>query len=63
VNKLLGSSLNPKWHLEEIQSCENLLQVKRLVLGSVKRTINVIVAKNEEVIATERRCKITLEDF
>jgi hypothetical protein len=39
------------------------MQVKKLVLGSAKRTINVVATKNEEVIVVERRCKITLEDF
>jgi hypothetical protein len=43
MNKLSRSSLNPKWHLEEIQNFEDLLQVKRLVLGNVKRIINVLV--------------------
>jgi phage FluMu protein Com len=33
------------------------------VLGSVKKTINVVVVKNEDVIAIEKSCKITLEDF
>jgi hypothetical protein len=63
VNKLSWSSLNPKWYLEEIQSCEDLLQFKMFVLGSVKRTINVVVIENEKVIVAKRRCKITLEDF
>jgi hypothetical protein len=62
MNKLLGSSLNPKWYSEEIQSCEDLLQFKMLMLGSAKMIINVVV-ENEEVIVAKRRCKITLEDF
>jgi hypothetical protein len=33
------------------------------VLGGVKKTINVVVAHNHEVIVAERRCKITFEDF
>jgi hypothetical protein len=49
--------------LEEIQSYEDLLQFKMLVLGSVKMTIIVVVIENEEVIVVERRYKITLEDF
>jgi hypothetical protein len=63
VNKLSWSSLNPKWYLEEIQSCEDLLQFKMFVLGSAKKTINVVAIENKKVILTERRCKITLEDF
>jgi len=55
--------LNPKWYLEEIQSCEDLLQFKMFVLGSAKKTINVVAIENKKVILTERRCKITLEDF
>jgi len=50
--------------VEEIQGCEaNLLQVKRLVLGGVKKMINVVDAHNKEAITIERRCNITLEDF
>ncbi len=33
------------------------------MLGGVKKTINVVVAHNHEVIVAERRCKITFEDF
>ncbi len=50
MNKLSRSSLNPKWHLEEIQNFEDLLQVKRLVLGNVKRIINVLATENKKVI-------------
>jgi hypothetical protein len=39
------------------------MQVKKLMLGTTKRIINVLVIENEEVIVAERRCKITLEDF
>jgi hypothetical protein len=63
VNKLSWFSLNPKWYLEEIQSYEDLLQFKMFVLGSAKKTINVVAIENKKVILTERRCKITLEDF
>jgi hypothetical protein len=34
-----------------------------LVLGSVKKIINVVAIENEEVIVVERKCKITLEIF
>jgi hypothetical protein len=40
-----------------------MMQVKKLVLGSAKKTINVDVIENEEVIVVEKKCKITLEDF
>ncbi len=63
MNKLSWFSLNPKWYLEEIQSYEDLLQFKMFVLGSAKKTINVVAIENKKVILTERRCKITLEDF
>jgi hypothetical protein len=33
------------------------------VLGGVKKTINVVVTHNDEVIVDERRCKIIFEDF
>jgi len=39
-----------------------MMQVKKTVLGSVKKTINVATIENEEVIVAKRRCKITLED-
>jgi hypothetical protein len=63
MNKLSRFQFNPNWHLEEIKSFEELMQVKKLVLGNAKKTINIVATKNEEVIATERRCNITLEDF
>jgi hypothetical protein len=40
-----------------------MMQVKKLVLGSAKKTINIDVIENEEVIVAKKRCKITLEDF
>jgi hypothetical protein len=43
--------------------CEDLLQVKRLVLGGVKRTIKIIVAYEKKTIVIERRCNITFENF
>lgn len=49
--------------MKEIQGCEDLLKVKLLVLGGVKKTISVVVAHNHEVIVVERRRKITFEDF
>ncbi len=53
-----------KWHVEKVWGCEtNLLQGKRLVLGGVKRMINVVDAHNKEAITIERKCNITLEDF
>ncbi len=62
--KLSRLEIGPKWHVEEIQGCEaNLLQVKRLVLGGVKKMINVVDAHNKEAIIIERRCNITFEDF
>jgi hypothetical protein len=39
------------------------MQVKKLMLGTTKRIINVVVIENEKVIVAEKRCKITLEDF
>jgi hypothetical protein len=39
-----------------------MMQVEKLVLGNVKKTINIDVIENEEVIVAEKRCKITLED-
>jgi hypothetical protein len=34
-----------------------------LVLASAKKAINVVVANNEEAIATKRRCSITFDNF
>jgi len=63
MNKLSRFQFSFNLDLEKIQSCEKLMAVKKLVLGSVKRTNNVATTKNEEAITTIRRCKITLEDF
>ncbi len=50
--------------MKKVWGCEtNLLQAKRLVLGNVKKMINVVDAHNKEAITIERRCNITLEDF
>jgi hypothetical protein len=63
-NKLSRLEIGLKWHVEEVWGCEaNLLQAKRLVLGGVKRMINVVDVHNKEVITIERRCNITFEDF
>ncbi len=62
MSKLSWFQLSPNWHLKEIQSCEKMMQVEKLVLGNVKKTINIDVIENEEVIVAEKRCKITLED-
>jgi hypothetical protein len=63
-NKLSRSEIGPKWHVEEVQGCEaNFLQAKRLVLGGVKRMINVVDVHNKEVITIESMCNITFEDF
>lgn len=39
------------------------MQVNKLMLGNGKSIINVATTKNEEVIATKKKCQITLEDF
>jgi hypothetical protein len=63
-NKFSRLEINPKWHVEEVRGCEaNLLHVKRLVLGGVKRMINVVNAHNKEAITIESKCNITFEDF
>lgn len=57
-----GSGLN-NWHVEDIRSCEDLLQMKMLLLGDAKRVIDVATTNNKEAIVTERRCNITFDDF
>jgi hypothetical protein len=55
--------LGPKWDVEEIQVCKEILQGKCLTLGGAKKIIIVATAKNDEAIVAKNRSSITLEDF
>ncbi len=46
INKLLGLENGLKWHEEEIQGYEDLLQGKRLLLEVATWTIFVVVTQN-----------------
>jgi hypothetical protein len=37
--------------------------VKRLVLGSAKKVIDLATTNNKKTIIVERRCNITFDDF